>query len=174
MTMSGRQDTDRPGTVTPMSDYLAAMFRRRPNDGWFHAGRYDVTTTDILCALAVFTMFVYGIAGTSTFDRLDLQLAPRSASFEVWRLVTWPIATPPDFFPLLGVVFFWLFGQQLEGLFGRNKFLVWVLTVTIAPAVVLTFLGALSDNIDFTNVELRAAARSSSPASGSTPPRTPA
>ncbi|MFT4618533.1 MAG: hypothetical protein ACI9DE_002817, partial [Halioglobus sp.] len=44
-----------------MSDYLQAMFRRRPNDGWFKAGKYDATTTDIMCALAIMSMFIYGI-----------------------------------------------------------------------------------------------------------------
>jgi hypothetical protein len=46
-------------------------------------------------------------------------------------------------------VFFWLFGQQLESLFGRGKFVVWVLALTIVPALVLTVLGPLGDSIDF-------------------------
>ena len=46
-------------------------------------------------------------------------------------------------------MFFWLFGQQLESLFGRGKFLAWVLIMTIAPALILTFLGPLADSIDF-------------------------
>ena len=137
-----------------MSDYLQAMFRRRPNEGWFRVGNYDATTTDILCSLAVFTMFVYGIAGTDTFNRLIFNSFLVREQYEVWRLVTWAVATPPDFFPLLGVVFFWLFGQQLEGLFGRNRFLMWTLVTTILPAVILTFLGVLSQEIDFTNGEL--------------------
>ncbi|NND75618.1 MAG: hypothetical protein HKN44_11495 [Ilumatobacter sp.] len=137
-----------------MSDYLAAMFRRRNNDGWFHAGRYDATTVDILCALAVLTMFIYGIAGADTFNRLIFNSFLVREQYEVWRVVTWTVATPPDFFPLLGVVFFWVFGQQLEALFGRNRFLIWAMITTIVPAIVLTFLGALSAEIDFTNGEL--------------------
>lgn len=129
-----------------MSDQIAAMFRRRPNDGWFRAGRFDVTTTDIVCALAVASMFVYG-TGVDNFNKLVFYPF-LVREFELWRLVTWPIATEPTVWSLLGVVFFWLFGQQLEGLFGRSKFLAWVLMCTIIPALILTGLGALSADMD--------------------------
>ena len=130
-----------------MSDQFAAIFRRRPNDGWFRAGRYDVTTTDILCGLSVLSMFLWGLF-RDAWDRL--WFAPVLVrDFEVWRLVTWPIATEPAIWPLLGIVFFWLFGQQLESLFGRAKFVTWVLALTIVPALILTILGPLGDSIDF-------------------------
>ena len=29
-----------------MSQYFSALFRRRPNDGWFRVGQYDATTVD--------------------------------------------------------------------------------------------------------------------------------
>jgi hypothetical protein len=130
-----------------MSDQFAAIFRRRPNDGWFRAGRYDVTTTDILCGLSVLSMFLWGLF-RDAWDRL--WFAPVLVrDFEVWRLVTWPVATEPAIWPLLGIVFFWLFGQQLESLFGRAKFVTWVLALTIVPALILTMLGPLGDSIDF-------------------------
>jgi hypothetical protein len=135
-----------------MSDYLQAMFRRRPNDGWFKTGKYDATTTDIMCGLAIVSMFIYGL-GRSLFLRL-IFFGPSVRDFEFWRVVTWPIAEQPTFFGLLGVVFFWLFGQQIEALFGRNKFLVWVLCVAIIPAVVLTLLGALNNEFDATSADL--------------------
>src|SRR6056297_863017 len=130
-----------------MSDQFAAIFRRRPNDGWFRAGRYDVTTTDIVCALSVFTMFVWGLAGDLWNRLVFVPFLVRD--FEVWRVVTWPVATRPDLWALLGIVFFWLFGQQLEALFGRGKFVTWVLILTLAPAVILTLLGPLDNSIDF-------------------------
>lgn len=134
-----------------MSQYFSAMFRRRPNEGWFRVGQYDATTVDIMCALAVFTMFIYGVS-VSWFQKL-LFIAPYvRENFEVWRLITWPIATQPDLFALIGVIFFWVFGQQLEGLFGRNRFFMWVLTVTLVPSISLTILGAFSNSLDFTSV----------------------
>ncbi len=134
-----------------MSDQIAAMFRRRPNDGWFRAGRFDVTGTDILCTLAIASMFVYGIS-IDLFARLVFVPA-LVRDLELWRVVTWPIATQPDIWALIGIVFFFLFGQQLEGLFGRNKFVAWVLAVTIVPAVLLTLLGGLDTTFDFSSVE---------------------
>lgn len=130
-----------------MSDQFAAIFRRRPNQGWFRAGSYDITTTDIICGLAVASMFVYGFSRTSFFRLAFVPALVRD--FELWRIVTWPIVTEPDIWPLLGVVFFWLFGQQLEALFGRGRFIAWVLALTIAPAVIVTLLGPLDNSINF-------------------------
>ncbi len=130
-----------------MSQYFAAMFRRRPNDGWFHAGRYDVTTVDILCTLAVATMFLWGFS-RNAFNRL-LFVPSLVGDLEIWRAVTWPIASEPAFFPLLGIVFFWVFGQQLEALFGRNKFLLWVLATTLIPAVLLTVFEMFDGDLNF-------------------------
>jgi hypothetical protein len=130
-----------------MSDQFAAIFRRRPNEGWFRAGRYDVTTTDIICVLAVASMFVWGLS-RSSWNRLVFVPA-LVRDFEIWRVVTWPVASEPAIWPLLGIVFFWLFGQQLEALFGRGKFVAWLLALAIIPAVILTVLGMLGSNIDF-------------------------
>jgi hypothetical protein len=129
-----------------MSDQFAALFRRHPNDGWFRAGRYDVTTTDILCVLAVVTMFVYG-AGVRFFSQLVF-FPPEVRNFELWRLFTWVVATEPAIWPLLGLIFFWLFGQHLEALFGRGRFVMWVVAMTLIPALVLTALGTLGPAID--------------------------
>jgi hypothetical protein len=136
-----------------MAEYFSAMFRRRPNDGWFQAGRFDLTTTDILCALGVVTMFVYGIMGREDFHRLPFRSWLVREELELWRLFSWPVATQPNAWGLLGVVFFWVFGQQLEALFGREKFLAWILAVTVGPAVIVTALGAVSTEIDTTNYQ---------------------
>ena len=114
-----------------MADYFTAMFRRRPNDGWFRAGRFDLTTTDILCALAVLTMFIYGLMGVDDWIKLPFQSWEVRENLDLWRLVTWPVASQPDAWDLLGVVFFWVFGQQLEAMFGRDKFLGWILIVAL-------------------------------------------
>ncbi len=129
-----------------MSQYFAAMFRRRPNDGWFRVGRYDATTVDIMCALAIVSMFVYGLSIALWDNLLFSTILVRE--YEFWRLFTWPIATPPDIWPLLGIVFFWVFGQQLEGLFGRNKFVVWIVGVTVIPAVLSTLISMLSSDLN--------------------------
>jgi membrane associated rhomboid family serine protease len=133
-----------------MSQYFASAFRRRPNQGWFRVGRFDASTVDVICGTAVFTMFVYGLLGSSRW--LNLVFAPWAVrdGLDVWRIVTWSTATQPDFWPLLGIVFFWLFGQDIEAMMGRNRFLAWFLAVTIVPAVLMTVLGALSSTLDRT------------------------
>jgi len=136
-----------------MSQYFAALFRRRPNDGWFRVGRYDVTTVDIMTFLAIASMFVWAISPDQLWDALTFE-ARAVRSGEIWRVITWPIAETPSFFSLLSIAFFWSFGQQLEGLFGRGKFLTWILAVTITPAVTMTFLGLINSNFDFTSFAL--------------------
>lgn len=134
-----------------MADYFSAMFRRRPNDGWFRAGRFDLTTTDIVCGLAVVTMFIYGLMGADDWWRFPFQSMWVREDLDIWRLVTWPIATQPDAWGVLGIVFFWVFGQNLEGMFGRDRFLVWLLSVALVPAAIVTALGTFSTEIDTTN-----------------------
>ena len=129
-----------------MSDQFAARVRRRPNDGGFRAGRYAVTTTDILCVLSSASMFVWGISRSLWQNLPFIPFAVRD--FEVWRLVTWPIAAEPAIWPLLGIVFFFLFGQQVEALFGREKFFAWIAAVTLVPAISMTLLGTLGAELD--------------------------
>ena len=135
-----------------MSQYFAAMFRRRPNQGWFTVGRYDATTVDILCALAVASMFLYGFS-IPAWSNLLFNTRLIREEYEIWRIFTWPIATPPQFFALIGVIFFWIFGQHLEGIFGRNKFFTWVLAVAIIPAVLSTLFSFISSDLDLDSFE---------------------
>ena len=66
-----------------MSDQIAAMFRRRPNDGWFRVGRFDATTTDIICEMMMFAKTSY--SKDVTLDHLKHrfgQLVTDLVSFE--------------------------------------------------------------------------------------------
>ncbi len=98
----------------------------------------------------MFTIFVYGILGSGAWSNLVFGPNPVRTGFEFWRLGTWSFATEPDFFPVLGIAFFWSFGQTVENLMGRNKFAIWIGVVTVVPAVILTLLGALNTTIDVT------------------------
>ena len=130
-----------------MSQYFSSLFSRRPNEGWFRVGKYDATTVDIICALALTTMFIFA-ASTEWF--LSLTFFPEAVrEFEFWRLFTWPLVTAPNIFSLISIVFFWSFGQNIEALLGRNKFLGWVLAVTLTPALLLTALSVIVPDTDF-------------------------
>lgn len=102
-----------------------------------------------MSALAIASMFVWA-ASPRAFSYLIFS-APRVRSGEVWRLATWPIAEEPGFFALISIAFFWSFGQQLEGLFGRGRFVVWILSVALLPSIGLTVLGAFSNSLDLTS-----------------------
>lgn len=130
-----------------MSQYFAALFSRRPNHGWFRVGRFDITTVDIMTALAVASMFLWAVSPNDLWPNLAF-ISPSVRSGQVWRLVTWPIAEQPGFFSLLSIAFFWSFGQQIEGLFGRSRFVTWVLAVAIVPAALVTLTGALSPSLE--------------------------
>ncbi|MGB3736584.1 MAG: DUF6576 domain-containing protein [Ilumatobacter sp.] len=133
-----------------MSQYFAALFSRRPNDGWFRVSRFDITTVDILTAAAIFSMFLSLWPIRNVLPVWDLLPYDNTGirSGEIWRLVTWPIAEFAGFFPIIGVAFFWSFGQQLEGLFGKGKFLVWTLAVTLIPAVAMALIGLAGNSFD--------------------------
>lgn len=125
-----------------MSQYFAALFSRRPNDGWFRAGRYDVTTVDILTALAAFAML---LSISSLWDYLPFSTFDIRRG-QIWRLFTWPIAERLGLFAIIGVAFFWSFGQQVEALFGKVKFAIWTSLVTLVPAFAITALSFLGSD----------------------------
>lgn len=127
-----------------MSQYFAALFSRRPNDGWFRVSRYDVTTVDILTALAVSAMLISILPfwDLLPYDNVDIR------GGQIWRLITWPIAEFAGLFAIIGVAFFWSFGQQLEGLFGKSKFLLWTAAVTLVPAIAMALIGLAGDSFE--------------------------
>ena len=59
---------------------------------------------------------------------------------QVWRFVTYPFAFGNDFFfGLLGLIFFYMIGNQFERLLGRTAFTSMIAAIIVVPAV----LGAL-------------------------------
>ena len=111
----------------------------RRRDGWFRMGNIDVTTTALLSGLSVVGMFVYAISRT-LFDTLVF-LPWKVRDGQLWRVVTWPIANQPSIWLLIGIVFFWIFGHQVEELVGRVRFTVLVAAATIVPALVVSLIG---------------------------------
>ncbi len=130
-----------------MSQYFASIFRRRPNEGWFRAGGYDLTTVDIMTGLSVLSILLWAISPNQIYSRLVFW-SEGVGDGQVWRMFTWPIAENlSSLFALIGIVFFWSFGQQIEALFGRGKFLAWVLAVAVIPAAVSTAFGFVSTSL---------------------------
>lgn len=111
----------------------------RPRDGWFRVGNLDITTTVLLVAAGVASMFLYAIDKSTFFELVFHPLAVRDG--DVWRLVTWPIANPPNqIWTILTLVIFWFIGHAVEDRVGRKRYTMLVVIVTIVPAVVVTLL----------------------------------
>jgi membrane associated rhomboid family serine protease len=111
---------------------------RQPEDPWFRVGTVDVTTTILICGLTVASMIIWAISPNAiqnlVFDAGEIR------NGEVWRIITWPLATYPDIWAVLGVVIFFLFGREIERMLGRFRFLWFLLFVTVVPAVVAMLL----------------------------------
>ncbi len=111
----------------------------RPRDGWFKLGGFDITTTALLVGLGVLSMFAYAIS-PSSLNKLGF-VPELVRDGELWRLVTWPIATDPSIWALISLAFFWIFGHRIEEMLGRTRFTRLIVILVVFPAVVVTVLG---------------------------------
>jgi membrane associated rhomboid family serine protease len=119
--------------------YEFQLPERRPRDGWFRLGGVDVTTTAFLVGLGVVSMFAYAVS-PRTLERLAF-LPTEVRAGEVWRLVTWPVATDPSIWAAISLVFFWVFGHRVEEMTGRVRFTRLVAILVVLPPLVVTLLG---------------------------------
>ncbi len=99
---------------------------------WFRVGTVDVTTTVLITALATVSIFVYAI-DPGLLEPLVFY-SNGVAPGQVWRLLTWPLTNVPDIWVVLGIVMFYWFGQGLEQLLGRTRFLHFLVILTLVPA----------------------------------------
>lgn len=109
---------------------------RYSSDPWFRVGEVDVTTTVLVAATCVLSMFVWA-ADADALAALVLQPAEIRGG-QIWRLVTWPLANAPDIWTLLTIAIFWYFGRDIEGMLGRNRFATFLAVLTVTPAIIAT------------------------------------
>jgi hypothetical protein len=112
--------------------------RRDASDPWFRVGTIDVTTTTLVSAVIALSMFVWAISPRFV-NALALD-ASAVRSGEVWRIATWPLSNEPSLWTVIGIAVFWLVGNELERATGRNRFAWFLVTVTLAPAIIGTLL----------------------------------
>jgi membrane associated rhomboid family serine protease len=111
----------------------------RPRDGWFKLGGFDVTTTALLVGLGVISMLAYAVSPSTLSNLVFVPEWVRGG--DLWRLVTWPIATDPSIWAVISLAFFWIFGHRIEEMVGRVRFTRLILILIVLPAVVVTVLG---------------------------------
>lgn len=124
--------------------------RRGPSDPWFRVGTVDVTTTVLVSALCVVSLFVYAFEGDGHPILRRLGLIPDEVkSGQVWRLLTWPLANVPEngrlLWTVITIAIFWLFGREIERLMGRIRFTVFLVLLAIIPGLV----GTLVETVQF-------------------------
>lgn len=116
--------------------------RRGHADPWFSVGSLDVTTTVLVTALCVVSVFVWAVdpvAWTHT------GLIPSEVtSGQIWRLLTWPItndlAGSQAIWNVISIALFWYFGKEIENQIGRAKFAWTLVLVAVIPGLVATGL----------------------------------
>lgn len=120
---------------------MSRHYRDTTGDAWFRIGAYDVTTTVFAAGLfavtMVATLFAPVLAGLFYFS------PGLVASGQVWRAVTWPLASGFSIFGVLNIVFFWFFGTDLERVTGRVRmawFLIWTWAALTAGYTVAALL----------------------------------
>jgi uncharacterized membrane protein YhdT len=123
--------------------YAFSLPESRGRDGWFKLGTIDMTTTNIVVGLGLLSMLVYAIDPALFYQGAFSSTLVREG--EIWRLFTWPLVNPPDIFVLIGLVFFWWVGHQVEDQIGRKPQAVLLAAMTVIPAVIVTIIGATND-----------------------------
>ena len=74
--------------------YQFSLPGRRQRDGWFRIGSLDMTTTALLVAAGIVSMFWYAIDSASLANLAFSGYLVRHG--DVWRVITWPVVIGPS------------------------------------------------------------------------------
>jgi len=117
------------------------------DDGWFHLGKIEVTTTVLVVVLAVASVIEWAIEPVGKPVQNALVLDPDSVvSGQIWRLVTWPISYPSGIglFDIFAIFLFWYFGTEIESLLGKRRMLWFLGLITVGLGLLWVAIAELS------------------------------
>ena len=124
------------------------------DDPWFRVGNVDVSTTVLVTAMSVMAMVIWAIEGPARSISKWFWLGGTDVtSGQIWRLLTWPIpygpspVYSPSIWTIITLVIFVWFGSSLEGVMGRRQFTMYLLMMTVIPALVVTLYETVSGSI---------------------------
>ncbi|WP_147675065.1 rhomboid family intramembrane serine protease [Nigerium massiliense] len=90
-----------------------------PDQPWFRLGRLEVGTVMLVVLATVASWIAWVVAPGAPGA---LYFTPELVlNGEIWRLVTWPLASSLSLWGVLNLFFFWYFGSDLEGMIGRGR-----------------------------------------------------
>ena len=120
---------------------------RGSDDGWFHLGSIEVTTTVLVVVLAIASVIEWAFEGNLGPVQSHLYLDPDSVmSGQVWRVLTWPIAYPGGIglLDVFAIFIFWYFGTEIESLLGKKKMAWFLGLITVGLGVLWVAVVQLS------------------------------
>jgi membrane associated rhomboid family serine protease len=138
--------------VTVSNRWGMARPGRGSDDGWFHLGSIEVTTTVLVVVLAVLSVVEWAFEGTAGPLQTHLMLDPdATVTGQVWRLVTWPIAYPTGvgFLDAFTIFIFWYFGSEIEGLLGKKRMAWFLALIAVGLALIWVVIVEISTLFGF-------------------------
>ena len=127
---------------------MAAQDLRRTWRRVVRAVAPSVTNLIIVITLLVFLLqLLPGIGGTVTDALLYAPLYSTGLALEPWRLLTVALVHSPSslFHIAFNMIALWMFGQQLEGMLGRGRFIALYLISALGGSVAVLYLPYLSN-----------------------------
>jgi hypothetical protein len=129
--------------------------RRGETDPWFTVGSLEVTTTIIVSFLAALGYFIYAASARALFKLPVIPSEVRGG--QLWRLVTWPMLNYPRpgtgpldaIFSIFNIFIFWWMGKNIEAEMGRRRFVIFIVTATVIPAIVATAINTGLGGIEY-------------------------
>ncbi len=125
--------------------FQSPFSRGAGGDPWFTLGSVAVNTTTFITGLGVVGILLTVLEGGDGGITGWLTLSPSAITGgQVWRFLTHVIPPGSDFFwALLGLLFFYMIGNQFEGLVGRRAYTAVVGSLIVLPAVLGAVIAVL-------------------------------
>lgn len=113
-----------------------------PERRWFQVGSIDVTTTVLITGLAALCLLSYAIdPDLQAWLVFDSEAIIRG---QLWRIITWPVVTPPDIWGVIGVALYFYFGTMIEARMGRQRYAWFTGICVVVPAAIIAVLAPLT------------------------------
>ncbi len=126
--------------------FQSPFSRGSGGDPWFSVGSIAVNTTIFITGLGLVGIILRVIEQQSGSITGWLALSESALTRgQLWRFVTYPIPPDSDFFwALLGLLFFYMIGNQFEALLGRRAFTSLIVMIVVIPALLGVTVGILT------------------------------
>lgn len=112
----------------------------------FHLGNLPIDATKLIIGLHLVAGLIFSlIIGPQMGASVSLLgfSATGLLDMKVWTLFTYPFVHAIDLWVIIGLLFLWLFGRELEGFIGGKPFIALYLSISAVSAVAMALLSPL-------------------------------